>query len=470
MLFDQYRKSPVFADAIQVLDAIESKGFEGWLVGGCVRDAILGRPLHDIDITTSAHWEEVEDICTDAGMKVRQSGIKHGTVTVIVASEDAFEEDANPIDAPNAFEVTTYRIDSPTSSDSRHPDHVDFTESIEEDLARRDFTMNAMAWHPTRGLLDPFGGQKDMDDRIIRVVRDPKERFREDALRILRGCRFASELGFDIERETLFWMRSCKHLLLKISEERITSEMDRLLMGDHVHDAMMGCVDVLSICVPEVLSMKGFEQRTKYHKYDVLEHTAWAVQYAKKDLKVRWAAFCHDLGKPGCGFFDEDGASHFYGHACLGERIAAGLLARFSHRKGFADDVCALVRNHNDVIEPTERCVKRALHRLGGRVDLFEDLLALKKADMLAHAPEFAGQSEKMDEIQLVLDAIVDKDEAFALADLAIDGNDIIDLGIEPGCEVGRLLNLLLDAVIDGDVANEREALLELAEQERDLK
>lgn len=451
--------------ALEVLAVIEAAGHQAWIVGGCVRDAILGRSSNDVDIATSASWEEVERVCQDAGMRVRRSGIKHGTVTVLVQLDEGANIHEGSEDPPGdasyeAFEVTTYRIDSPTSTDSRHPDFVEFTDSITEDLARRDFTMNAMAWHPCRGLLDPFGGLADIEAKLIRVVGDPAKRFREDALRILRGCRFASQLGFSVDAVTLQAMKSHKSLLLKISSERITSEFNLLLMGDHVHDAIMEYVDVLSICVPELVTMKGFEQRTQYHIYDVLEHTVWAVQLAKKSLLVRWAALCHDMGKPSCSFFDENGVQHFYGHAIAGERITRGLLQRMALRNAFKDDVCALVANHNDVIEPTHRCVRRTLARLGGRVDLMHDMFELKTADMLAHAPEYTSQTTVIDEARATLSEILDAEEAFSLRQLAVNGQDIIALGVERGPEIGRILDALLEDVIEGRLENDRETLL----------
>lgn len=448
-----------FSDkAIEILNAIEKNSYQAWLVGGCIRDAILGRECNDIDIATSASWEEVERICQNAGMQVRRSGTKHGTVTVLVPKERDTED-------YEAFEVTTFRIDSPTSSDNRHPDFVEFTDSVIEDLARRDFTMNAMAWHPDRGLLDPFGGLNDIENKTIRVVGDPNARFKEDALRILRGCRFASQLGFSIEDETIRSMLANKRLLLAISAERITSELDLLLLGDFVHDAIMDYVDVLSICVPELVSMKGFEQHTKYHIYDVLEHTAYAVQHAKKSRLLRWAAFCHDMGKPSCSFFDEEGVQHFYGHAIASARIAKSLLDRLAVSRSFKEKVCALVANHNDVIEPTSKCVKRALAKLDGRVDMLEGLFELKMADMRAHAPDYVNQTEGIERAKQTLSGLIESSEAFSLKQLAVTGNDIVSLGVAQGPEIGNILNMLLNATIDGAVENEKCALVKYAKE-----
>lgn len=444
--------------AVEILDAIEKNGYQAWLVGGCVRDAILGRECNDVDIATSASWEEVERICLNEGMEVRRSGTKHGTVTVLVP----IERDSGDYEA---FEVTTFRIDSPTSSDNRHPDYVEFTDSVIEDLARRDFTMNAMAWHPDRGLLDPFGGLDDIENKTIRVVGSPNERFKEDALRILRGCRFASQLGFSIEDETSSSMLVNKRLLLSISAERITSELDLLLLGDFVHDAIMDYVDVLAICIPELMSMKGFEQRTKYHIYDVLEHTAYAVQHAKKSRLVRWAAFCHDMGKPSCSFFDEKGVQHFYGHAIAGARITRSLLDRLAVSGSFKEKVCTLVANHIDTIEPTAKCVKRALARLDGRVDMLEDLFELKMADMKAHAPDYVNQTDGIERARLALSDLIESSEAFSLKQLAVTGNDIVLLGVAQGPEIGEVLNALLNATIDGAVENDKDALIRYAKE-----
>lgn len=465
--------------ALEIIRVLEKHCYQTWIVGGCVRDAILGRESNDVDLATSAPWENVERICTAAGMKVRRSGTKHGTVTVLVPmhdpgrgllkendetiSDDEFKHDAN--NGFDAFEVTTFRIDSSTSSDSRHPDFVEYTDSIVDDLARRDFTMNAMAWHPTRGLLDPFGGLEDIENKTIRVVGDPNARFKEDALRILRGCRFASQLGFSLQDECLQSMLFNKRLLLSVSAERITAELDLLLMGENVHDAIMDYVDVLSICVPELIALKGFQQHTKYHIYDVLEHTAYAVQHSKKSSLVRWAALCHDMGKPSCSFFDECGVQHFYGHAIASEKIARSLLDRLSFSSAFKEKVCTLVLNHNDVIEPTARCVKRVLARLDGRVDLMNDLFELKMADMRAHAPEFVSQTEDIEKARRTLALVIENSEAFSLRQLAINGNDVIGIGVAAGPKVGKVLNTLLDETIEGKIDNDFESLLDRARE-----
>lgn len=461
-------------EAFDVLNALEEAGYEAYFVGGCVRDSIMGRPVNDVDIATSARWKDTAAACEARGMHAHETGTKHGTVTIVAGGAEGegyanvegakgaeCANDAKPQKAPQAFEVTTYRTDSATSSDSRHPDSVEFVSSIEEDLARRDFTMNAMAWHPERGLVDLYGGRKDIAQGIIRVVGDPQQRFREDALRILRACRFASQLGFRIDDETYEAMLSRKSLLENISTERVTHELDLLLLGGHVHDALMRTVDVLSFAIPELVAMKDCAQPTKYHCFDVLEHTAWAVQQAAPTRLVRWAALCHDMGKPACMFFDGDGVVHFYGHAAVSAKLARGMMDRMLMGPAFKDGLCAMVANHSDKVAPTPKSVKRALGKVGGDHELFRSLLALKRADILAHAPEYRDQTACIDEIEATLDDMLAKGDAFAIRHLAIDGNDVMALGVTKGPEVGRVLQAALDAVVDEAVENERRALIE---------
>ncbi len=437
---------PLPAHATCALKTLEDAGYEAWVVGGFVRDSLLGRVSADIDITTNAHWQDVERIFNAAGVRTRETGTKHGTITVI------FDDDA--------IEVTTYRTDG-AYTDARHPESVNYVRTLEEDLARRDFTINALAYHPARGLADPYGGLDDLRAGIIRAVGDPILRFKEDALRILRACRFASQLGFRIESDTYAGLLERKNLLYQISPERITHELDLLLLGEHVHDALMDTVDVLSAVLPELVAMKGFEQHTPYHTYDVLEHSAYAVQESPATSLARWAALFHDIGKPAAFFMRADGIGHFYGHAHISEALARGAFARLSFSPAFCEKVLTLVRAHDDVIEPNPRAVKRALARLGGDTQLFLALCDLKRADTLAHAPAYAKRTESIDALKEVLAQILAENQAFSLRDLCIDGHDVLACGIAPGPAVGTALNAALDAVIDEHVENSREALLE---------
>lgn len=435
-------------EARRALTILEDAGYEAWLVGGFVRDAVLGRTPGDIDIATNAHWREVQHAFETAGYSTHETGVKHGTITVVVNKR--------------ALEITTYRADG-VYRDARHPDEVHFVRTIEEDLARRDFTINALAYHPARGFVDPYDGAADIQTGILRTVGDAHKRFTEDALRILRGCRFAAQLGFSFEAQTYRAMLERKHLLSRISTERVTHELTALLLGAHIHDALMATVDVLSFVLPELTACKGFEQRTPYHIHDVLEHIAWVVQHTPAEPLQRWAALCHDLGKPAAFFCDEAGTGHFYGHPHISVELARGILKRFSFSSAFIADVLTLVKYHDDVIEPTPKSVKRALTRLGGDERLFAALCDLKRADALSQAPQCAYRVETADELERVLTRLKEEGAAFSVRDLAINGNDVLALGVPQGRAVGGVLRAALAAVIDEEVENTRDALLEFA-------
>lgn len=432
------------AHGAAALRVLEEGGAEAWCVGGFVRDALLGRPVHDVDVAVSVPWQETRRICEAAGLRVHETGTAHGTLTVVV--------DGEPV------EVTTFRADG-AYGDGRHPDEVRLVGSIEEDLARRDFTVNAMAYRPARGLVDPFGGMADLEAGVLRTVGDPRERFVEDALRILRACRFASQLGFALDDAAWQAAVSQKGLLARVSAERVARELDGLLRGEHVRDVILGCVDVLSFALPELVAMRGFPQATPYHIYDVLEHTAWVVQRVPAEPALRWAALCHDMGKPAAAFTGPDGVGHFYGHAAVSVELARGLLERLRMPATLRDRVLALVRHHDDAVEATPRSVRQMLGRLGGDPALFRMLCALKRADALAQAPRCAPRAELADELERVLDEVLAADDAFTLAQLAVGGRDVLALGVEPGPEVGRALDAALEAVVDERVPNEAEAL-----------
>lgn len=444
---------PVPSQARRVIEVLEAAGFEAWCVGGFVRDSLLGRPVSDIDIACSALWPQTEETCLAAGMRVHRTGEKHGTVTVVC--DDA------------AFEVTTFRVDG-AYSDARHPDEVRFVRSLEEDLARRDFTINAMAYHPLRGLADPFGGLEDARRGIIRTVGDPAQRFGEDALRILRACRFSSQLGFSLDGATYQAMLEGKRGLLRVSSERITAELQKLLLGDNVRDALLQTVDVLSAVLPELVAMKGFDQCTPYHCHDVLEHTARAVAGTPPYPLVRWAALFHDMGKPAAFFKEPGGRGHFYGHAKISVPLARGIMDRLTFSTAFRDRVLLLVERHDDVFDATPRAVKRALARMGGDVELFRALCDLKRGDASAQAPAYAEERmRRADNLLRVLDGILAEGEAFTLKHLAVNGRDAMDAGIAQGPSVGAALAAALDAVIDEQIPNDRETLLAFLDEWR---
>ncbi len=427
-------------DALALLSILDAAGFEAWAVGGFVRDALLGRACSDIDIACSAMWADTKRVCERAGLRTHETGVAHGTITVICGD--------------SAFEVTTFRSDG-QYKDGRHPDSVSFVSSIEEDLARRDFTINAMAWRPDRGLVDPFGGKADIELGVIRAVGNPHQRFAEDALRILRACRFSAELGYAVEPCTYQGMLENKGLLSKISAERVTHELQKLVLGPHAGDALLACVDALSAVLPELVAMKGFDQQTPYHIFDVLEHTARVVDGVPPYPLVRWAALFHDMGKPACFFKDENGTGHFYGHAGVSVPIARGIMQRLTFSNTFIDRVLALVRRHDDVVPANPKAVKRMLARLGGDTELFAALCDLKRGDARGQSPKFSGPRIALaDDLQRTLEEIIAADEAFTVKSLAINGRDVMRLGVAQGPEIGEALAQLLDAVIDGEVAN----------------
>ena len=439
--------------ALEALDALEEAGFESWVVGGYVRDALLDRPSADIDIATQAPWQDVQRVFEAQGHRTHETGTAHGTLTVIVDEQ--------------ALEITTFRSDG-AYADARHPKQVSFVRTIAEDLARRDFTMNALAYHPARGLFDPYGGHADLEARVIRAVGDPERRFSEDALRMLRACRFAAELGFAIDPATFEGMLANKGLLPRISTERITHELQRLLLGAHAGSALIATVDVLAPVLPELVAMKGFEQRTPYHIYDVLEHTAHVLDGVPPYPLVRWAALFHDMGKPAAFFTDEEGTGHFYGHAAISVMLARGVMERLALSSAFMTRVLVLVERHDDIIDLTPKAVKRACTRLGGDADLFAALCDLKRGDARGQAPRCIGRVADADELEHILADVLAADEAFSLKKLAIDGRGVIALGVPQGPLVGRALNEALDAVIDERIANEPDALRAFVEGWRD--
>ena len=322
------------AYAMRVVDALEEAGFEAWVVGGFVRDALLGGRGHDVDVTTSAPWQKTAEVLRRAGIEVHETGVKHGTVTAVVGGL--------PV------ETTTYRVEG-AYSDKRHPDEVRFVTDAREDLARRDFTVNAMAYHPARGLLDPFGGQEDLASGVIRAVGDPSLRFEEDALRVLRAVRFACRLGFRIEGRTEEALARSADGLRAVAQERIGQEMDGILASGRVSWALRREFDVMARALPELAPMRGFDQRSPYHAYDVLEHTA-RVCAAVEELSggaapraLRWAALLHDAAKPATFSVDDGGRGHFFGHPEEGARMAGSAMGRLAVDRACVREAQALI-------------------------------------------------------------------------------------------------------------------------------
>ncbi|HKM28471.1 MAG TPA: HD domain-containing protein, partial [Anaerovoracaceae bacterium] len=391
-------------------------------------------------VTTSATPEQVKEVF---GGQVYETGIKHGTVTVVI--------DHMPI------EVTTYRIEK-GYSDGRHPDKVEFTRSLEEDLARRDFTINALAYRQKAGLVDYFDGQKHISSKKICTVGSPTDRFGEDALRILRAVRFASTLGFDIEKSTADAMEECKGLLGKISKERIAVELTKMLCGDDVRNVLVKYTDILGEVIPELLAMKGFSQRNPHHIYDVLIHTAVAVENVEKIPYLRWAVLLHDVGKPATFSIDELGVGHFYGHAGISADMTRTILRRLKMDNDTVSRVVSLVKYHDMQIELTDRAVKRAMNKLGE--EMFFDLIKVKRADNMGQSMEYRDRQGYYDNLENIARGILDAKECFSLKDLAVKGGDLIDIGITEGKIIGEALALLLEDVLEGKIPNEKEELL----------
>ena len=431
-----------------ILDLLEAAGFEAFVVGGCVRDALMGRTPNDWDITTSARPEQTKAVAADAGFKTIDTGIKHGTVTVIVDHEP--------------FEVTTYRADG-SYSDGRHPDSIEFLDRIDGDLARRDFTINAMAYNPSRGLVDRFGGQADLKAGILRAVGDPRERFTEDALRIVRGLRFAAQLGFAIEPETSDAMHELRSLLDNIAVERIWVEFRGLLEGSYAVDVLRAYNDVVFTIIPELEPEFEFDQRNPFHRYDVWEHTLHALEAAPTDMEatLRFALLLHDIGKPHCLTIDEEGKGHAYGHEKVGEPIAAEVCRRLKLSRSEREAVTQLVRHHMFSIPDTPKAMRRFLLKHGP--ERARDLFAIRRCDKSG-----IGRGQMVDspmsiafaKAEKLMDEQLNAEPVFGIKDLAINGSDLIALGMEPGPVIGHVLQVLLNEVVDGDVLNEREALI----------
>ena len=431
-------------NARAVLSALESAGHEAWCVGGCVRDALSGRTPEDWDVTSSALPEEALAVF---GFQAEPTGLKHGTVTV--------KTEGGPV------EVTTYRVDG-AYHDHRRPESVAFTRSLEEDLRRRDFTINAMALNLRGELRDPFGGREDLRRRVLRCVGDPDRRFQEDALRILRGLRFTAALGLDAEPETAAAIRRNRESLRFIAAERVQAEFFKLLPAPGAAEVLRGYPEVFGVFWPELLPMVGFGQRNRHHCYDVWEHTLHALDAVPGDLVLRCTMLLHDVGKPDSFTLDEAGVGHFYGHPAVSRELADKMLRRLKCAAGLREAVVRLVEWHDKDIPRTDKSIRRAL-RILGEEDL-RRLILVKRADNLGQAPEFWDRQGELDKAEAILDRLLAEDACFSLKQLAVNGRDLLALGLS-GPAVGKALEALLEKVVDGALPNEREALLEALEK-----
>lgn len=437
----------------RALDMLESAGHEAWVVGGCVRDSLMGIIPHDYDITTSALPAETEQVF--AGYRLIETGLKHGTVTVLA--------DGSPI------EITTYRVDG-EYRDSRRPERVTFTRNIRDDVSRRDFTMNGIAYNPMKGYFDEFGGAEDIKAGVIRCIGKPERRFREDALRILRGLRFSASLGFEIEENTARAMHDTRELLNKISAERVFSELCGLLTGRNSHRNIFRVLtefrDIAAVIIPEFRECAGFVQHSRFHCFDVYEHCVMSAQKAAEisagsecRLPLTLAMLLHDIGKPQRFTLGEDGEGHFYGHAAVSADIAEDILRRLKCSNALRERVCTIVRYHDVPLSDTDKSVRRLLRKYG--LETVRDICLAHICDDSAKTPECAGRCGEWC-------AVLSRAEALApsccltLKDLAVDGKALSGL-MEPSPEMGKALKFLLDEVINGNFPNEREFLLKEA-------
>ena len=429
----------------EILNILTGAGFEAYLVGGCVRDTIMKRSFHDTDITTNARPEQIMEVFRN--YKTIPTGIKHGTVTVI--SEGI------------PYEITTYRIDG-TYSDSRRPDSVEFTSNLREDLARRDFTINAIAMNYAGEISDYFGGFEDIKNGIIRCVGSPEKRFSEDALRIMRAVRFSSQLGFKIEPETAKAIHEMKNRLKNISKERIREELDKLICGKNCIEVLMEYSDVITTIIPEFKNCIGFEQHSPYHKYTVWEHIVRAVSLAPSDnVKMRRALLFHDIAKPICAKFDENGRGHFKKHAEKGAMITHDIMKNLRYDGESISYTVMLIAHHSDKIF-NKKNIKKIMSVIGD--ELFFELMEMKKCDNSAKNDFVLDENQLFDELIQEGHKIIENNECRSLKNLDINGNDLIKIGLH-GAEIGENLKELLNLVIEEKTPNKKDKLLNYLQQ-----
>ncbi|MDD7642647.1 MAG: CCA tRNA nucleotidyltransferase [bacterium] len=424
-----------------ILGRLEENGFEGYAVGGCVRDALLGRVPQDWDITTNAKPLQVKELFR----RTIDTGLQHGTVTIMLDH--------------TGYEVTTYRIDG-EYEDGRHPKAVSFTGSLSDDLMRRDFTINAMAYNETEGLVDLFGGRADLEQGVIRCVGEPKERFTEDALRMMRAIRFSAQLGFSIEERTLAAIRELAPSIRRISAERIQTELIKTLVSAHPQTVRRFYETGLSShFLPELDRMMETAQKNPHHCYSVGEHTLHSLDEVPPEKVLRLAMLLHDVAKPLCKTTDEAGIDHFHGHPAKGAEIAKQILRRLKLDNETITRVTQLIRWHDDNPPLTERNVRRAICRVG--TAQYPDIFAVKRADILAQSDyQKEEKLQYVDDYEKVYRQILEKNQCLCIKDLAVDGSDLLAAGIPQGKAIGEKLHELLELVLEQPECNTREDLL----------
>ncbi|MCI5726995.1 MAG: CCA tRNA nucleotidyltransferase [Clostridium sp.] len=430
-------------DVKYIINVLNKNNFEAYVVGGCVRDSILNRSINDWDITTNAKPDEVVKLFD----KTIKTGIQHGTVTVVLNNEN--------------YEVTTYRLDG-NYVDGRHPEEIHFVSNLKEDLARRDFTINALAYNEENGLQDYYRGVEDLQNKIIRAVGDPLKRFDEDALRMLRAIRFSSQLDFEIEESTFNAIKELSYSINRISIERIREEFNKIIISNPYGIYKLIDTNLLKEFLPELLLCHKVKQQNPHHIYDVLEHIIKSASIIESRLDLRLTMILHDICKPQCKTVDEKGIGHFYGHPQRSSKKAFEILKRMKYDNETIKRVTTLVLYH-DRDMPSFKSIRKVLSEIG--VDLFNDLLKVKEADALAQNPlMYQEKHERLELIKEKLKKIIEDNNCFSIKDLDINGRDVIALGAQ-GKDVGRVLNSLLSKVIEKPELNCSEKLIKLAKK-----
>lgn len=445
-----------------LIEELQDAGYDSYIVGGCVRDALLDREPHDWDLCTSATPEEMLQVFKkknyiDVGNleeykinNILTIGEKYGTLTFIVNNE--------------SYEITTFRKET-GYADGRHPDKIEYAKTVEEDLARRDFSINAMAYNHKEGLIDPYNGMQDLlKDKILRCVGIPEDRFKEDALRIMRALRFLAKYDLSPEKNTYLAMTSCQKKLNNISKERVSSELCKLLV-ENCTRVLLTFLDVVSTIIPEMAPCFNFKQKNPYHQYDVYIHILKTIENCpSKDIITRLALFFHDIGKPRCTEVDRHDPNrlHFYGHGEISAEMADEIMRRMKFDNETRKAVVELVYYHDSPFEVTEKHIRRWLNKIGPKQ--FERLMDIRESDVKGQRKEFyEARLQKVNDVRSLYKEMMEKEQCFSLKDLAVSGNDLIKIGYQQGKELGTALNELLELVINGEIENDEQALLERA-------
>jgi tRNA nucleotidyltransferase (CCA-adding enzyme) len=432
----------------EIFSVLKNNGFEYYIVGGCVRDSILNKQPHDYDICTNAKPDEMLKIFSR--YKVIPTGLQHGTITVVVNG--------------NQFEVTTYRIDG-NYSDNRRPDSVQFTNSLTEDLSRRDFCVNAMAYNKKQGIVDPFNGLYDINHGIIRCVGNANERFQEDALRMMRAVRFSAQLGFSIEHFTKQAIKGNSGLIQNISKERIHDEICKILLSNNPdYIEKLYYYDIMDYVIPELVECFQCRQNNPYHVYDVGEHEVISTKYVEPILHLRLAALLHDVSKPLCKSTDEKYIDHFYNHALMSSEMAGKILKRLRFDNYTIMRVKDLIQYHDQEIGTTKKSVRRLLNKIGE--ENFRELLKIKEADIKTqNRVYYQERHDKLLKVQQILDEVINLKECCTKNQLVINGNDLISIGFKQGKQIGEMINYLLEIVLDNPDLNNRDDLLKIVNE-----